>query len=97
VNPDKKTVVENPVAWTYQTLSGGRAFYTSMGHPDDFKVEAFQRLLLNAVFWSLGETVPDDWAGQMKINVAYDQHRKPPKKEEKKDEKKKEEKQQKKE
>lgn len=76
VNPDKPAL-ENPVAWTHRTKAGGRAVYTSLGHPEDFKEEAVQRLVINAVHWALGKPVPDRWAGKMDINVAYGQHRKP--------------------
>ncbi|HVX12495.1 MAG TPA: ThuA domain-containing protein [Pirellulales bacterium] len=48
-----------PVAWTNTDYRGGRVFYTSLGHPDDFKIAAFRRLLLNGVFWALDRTVPD--------------------------------------
>jgi len=41
-----------PVAWT-NTYHGGRIFYTSLGHPDDFKLPPFNRLLLNAIRWAL--------------------------------------------
>jgi len=41
-----------PVAWTH-TYNGGRVFYTSLGHPADFKVPAFPRLLRNAIHWAL--------------------------------------------
>ena len=54
VDPDKPAI-ENSVAWTYQTEKGGRAFYTSLGHPEDFQVEAFQRLSVNAIHWALGK------------------------------------------
>jgi putative membrane-bound dehydrogenase-like protein len=40
-----------PVAWT-RLNKGGRLFYTSLGHPDDFKNENFRRLLVNALFWT---------------------------------------------
>lgn len=49
--------VVNPVAWTH-AHKGGRVFYTSLGHPDDFELEPFRRLLINAVFWALGRPVP---------------------------------------
>lgn len=42
-----------PVAWTNIHSGGGRAFYTSLGHPDDFANPNFQQLLKNAVAWSL--------------------------------------------
>lgn len=43
-----------PVAWTNVTEFGNRVFYTSLGHPDDFKQPAFQRLLKNALHWAAG-------------------------------------------
>ena len=39
-----------PVAWARQ--GDGRAFYTSLGHPEDFRRREFQRLLLNAIDWT---------------------------------------------
>jgi hypothetical protein len=39
-----------PVAWARQ--GGGRTFYTSLGHPEDFRRREFQRLLLNAIEWA---------------------------------------------
>jgi type 1 glutamine amidotransferase/nicotinamidase-related amidase len=47
-----------PVAWTNTHVGGGRVFYTSLGHPDDFKLPAFRRLLINAIFWALYKPVP---------------------------------------
>jgi nicotinamidase-related amidase/type 1 glutamine amidotransferase len=41
-----------PVAWINGNGSS-RVFYTSLGHPDDFKQPAFRRLLCNAIFWAL--------------------------------------------
>ncbi len=43
-----------PVLWTNTTKVGGRVVYTSLGHPDDFKELAFNRLLSNAVHWAAG-------------------------------------------
>ena len=46
---------QEPVAWTH--LYGekqARVFYTSFGHPDDFKNAGFRRLLLNGVEWAIG-------------------------------------------
>ncbi len=45
-----------PVAWTHQH-GDSRVFYTSLGHVSDFKSEAFNRLLTNAVFWALDRPV----------------------------------------
>jgi type 1 glutamine amidotransferase/nicotinamidase-related amidase len=42
-----------PVAWTNIHAGHGRAFYTSLGHPDDFGDPAFQQLLLRGIRWSL--------------------------------------------
>ena len=42
-----------PVTWTNIHAGGGRAFYTSLGHPDDFASEAFQQLLRDGIYWAL--------------------------------------------
>lgn len=41
-----------PVAWT-RTYQGGRVFYTSLGHADDFSQAPFQTLLSNAISWAM--------------------------------------------
>ncbi|MFO0919473.1 MAG: PVC-type heme-binding CxxCH protein [Planctomycetaceae bacterium] len=41
-----------PVAWTFPRADGGKTFYTSLGHVDDFASPRFQRLLLNALLWA---------------------------------------------
>lgn len=41
-----------PVAWTHN-FKGSRIFYTSLGHPNDFKEESFRNLLRNAIEWTL--------------------------------------------
>lgn len=43
----------NPVAWTRTRPDGGRTFYTSLGHPDDFDVPDFRRLVVNGIYWTL--------------------------------------------
>lgn len=43
-----------PVAWTFQRPDGGRTFYTSLGHPENFASPVFQRLLLNGIRWAAG-------------------------------------------
>jgi len=40
-----------PIAWTREH-KGGRVFYTSLGHPKDFEVEAFRNLVANALLWT---------------------------------------------
>jgi len=46
-----------PVAWT-RVHEGGRVFYTSLGHPDDFAGPAVPQLLRNAIHWALGMPIP---------------------------------------
>ena len=46
-----------PVAWTH-SYKGGRVFYTSLGHPEDFEIPAFRRLLRNGILWTL-KRVPE--------------------------------------
>jgi type 1 glutamine amidotransferase len=69
INPDKPAE-ENPVAWTWRNTSGGRVFFTTLGHPEDFKREEVQRLLYNAIYWALGAK-PPRWSGPLPINVPY--------------------------
>jgi rhodanese-related sulfurtransferase/type 1 glutamine amidotransferase len=52
-----ETGESHPVAWTHR-YQGARVFYTSLGHPDDFKEDSFRRLLVNAVFWALNQPKP---------------------------------------
>lgn len=70
INPDKPAT-DNPVAWTWQNAWGGRAFMTTLGHPEDFRQEAFQRLLINALHWAAGRPVPARWKGKISISVPY--------------------------
>ncbi|MEJ7557965.1 MAG: ThuA domain-containing protein [Pedobacter sp.] len=72
VNPDK-AAIENPVAWTWKTAAGGRSFMTTLGHPQDFNDPSLQRLVINAIHWSLGKPVPKTWAGKIDMNVPYRQ------------------------
>ena len=46
---------DEPVTWT-RTHRGGRVFYTSLGHQEDFRDPAFLRMLANAVLWCGGRT-----------------------------------------
>jgi len=70
VNPDK-VAVDQPVAWTWENEYKGKVFFTTMGHPEDFSVESFQRLIVNAIHWELGKEVPKKWKGNLNINVPY--------------------------
>ncbi len=47
-----------PVTWTNIHTGGGRVFYTSLGHPDEFKMRVFRRLLTNGIFWALDKKMP---------------------------------------
>lgn len=49
---------QEPVAWTFKRRDGGRTFYTSLGHRDDFQQPAFRRLLLNGLLWAAGIEIP---------------------------------------
>lgn len=44
-----------PIAWINTSKYGGRVFYTSMGHIDDFRQEGFNRMLVNAIRWAAGK------------------------------------------
>ncbi|MCE9531677.1 MAG: ThuA domain-containing protein [Planctomycetes bacterium] len=46
-----------PITWVREN-KGGRVFYTSLGHPDDFKEDSFKRMLVNAIFWTAKRDVP---------------------------------------
>ena len=69
VDPEH-AAIENPVAWTGTNSFGAKIFMTTLGHPDDFKIESFQRLVINAIHWELGMKIPK-WKGKMDINVQY--------------------------
>ncbi|MCE9553616.1 MAG: ThuA domain-containing protein [Planctomycetes bacterium] len=49
---------QEPVAWTNVSPGGGRIFYTSLGHPEEFKDEVFRRLLRNATYWAVDLPMP---------------------------------------
>ncbi|MCE2771305.1 MAG: ThuA domain-containing protein [Saprospiraceae bacterium] len=70
VNPER-AAIENPVAWVGTNSFGAKIFTTTMGHPEDFSVESFQRLLVNAIHWELGLKIPKKWKGNLNINVPY--------------------------
>jgi type 1 glutamine amidotransferase len=46
-----------PVAWT-RTYKGGRVFYSSLGHWDDFQQPQFRTMLAGAIFWAMDRPVP---------------------------------------
>lgn len=71
IEPDRKEAVDNPVAWTWKNKAGGKVFVTTLGHPEDFQVEAFQRLVINAIHWAAGKPAPKTWAGKINVDVKY--------------------------
>lgn len=44
-----------PVAWVFRREDGGKSFYTSLGHKDDFANPAFEQLMLNAIYLASGK------------------------------------------
>ncbi len=52
-------VPHEPVSWTYRHTGGGRVFYTSLGHQDDFQCEVFRRLLAHSIYWATGLPLPE--------------------------------------
>lgn len=50
-----------PVAWTHTHSGGGRVFYTSLGHPQEFAMPEFRRLLVYGVYWAVGHPIPERW------------------------------------
>ncbi|MDE2833885.1 MAG: ThuA domain-containing protein [Bacteroidota bacterium] len=58
--------IQNPVAWTktYTGTSGrtARVFFTTLGHPYDFKDASMRRLALNGILWALGHEIPEGGA-----------------------------------
>ncbi len=48
---------QEPVAWI-NTNQNRRVFYTSLGHPADFKLREFRLLLRNGILWAAGQPIP---------------------------------------
>ena len=53
-----KRLPHEPVAWVH-SYGQSRVFYTSLGHPRDFDLPVFRRLLVNGIFWALSLEVPE--------------------------------------
>ena len=53
---------KQPVAWVNRNIFGGKTFYTSLGHKDDFSNINFVKMLDNAASWALSKDP------QVKIN-----------------------------
>jgi type 1 glutamine amidotransferase len=54
----EEIIPHEPVAWTNRSPDNGRVFYTSLGHPKDFAVPGFVRLLRNGVYWAADRPMP---------------------------------------
>jgi type 1 glutamine amidotransferase len=51
------------VGWLYERPDGGRSFATTLGHPyRNFQIEAFRRMLVNAILWSAHLEIPQGGA-----------------------------------
>jgi type 1 glutamine amidotransferase len=61
-----KYPLTNPVAWTKSYTGSSekscRVFFTTLGHPYDFKETSIRKLALNGIYWALGleEQIPPD-------------------------------------
>lgn len=66
------------VGWAFERADGGRSFGTTLGHPyKNFQIEAFRRMLVNAILWSANREVPRTGAP---VNISADALALPPKK-----------------
>ena len=54
--------LENPVAWT-KSYQNARVFFTTLGHPKDFKDASMRSLALNGMYWALGLEEKIPWEG----------------------------------
>ena len=48
-----KFPLDNPVAWT-KSYRSAQVFFTTLGHPYDFREPAMRKLLVNSILWGLG-------------------------------------------
>lgn len=76
INPERAGAVDNPVAWTWRNRAGARVLMTTLGHPADFDIESFQRLVVNGIHWALGRRGAAKWRGPFPMNVRYHGFRK---------------------
>lgn len=69
--------LHNPVAWT-KSYTGNmgkkaRVFFTTLGHPYDFKIPAMRRLSLHGMYWALGKEAQIPQAGvHVALEVPYE-------------------------
>lgn len=69
--------IENPVAWT-KTYTGSqgktaRVFFTTLGHPYDFKLSNVRKIALNGIYWALGKEsdIPENGTN-VNLDVVYE-------------------------
>ena len=66
--------LDNPVAWTksYTGTSGkpARVFFTTLGHPYDFKLPVMRKIAMNGIYWALGK---EDNIPKEGVNVILDE------------------------
>ena len=48
-----------PVAWTFLRAGGGKSFYTSLGHVDDFENPEFLQVLVRGIYWASDVPITD--------------------------------------
>jgi type 1 glutamine amidotransferase len=66
------------VGWAFERPGGGRSFGTTLGHfYRNFQIEAFRRMVVNAILWSAHLEVPKDGAP---VNIPEKALALPPKK-----------------
>lgn len=56
-----------PVAWSHIRADGGRSFYTSLGHVDEFAQPAFAAFLSAAIHWICDQPIPSEDESTMRI------------------------------
>jgi type 1 glutamine amidotransferase len=66
------------VGWAIERPDGGRAFATTLGHPyRNFQLEAFRKMIVNAILWTAHVEVPRQGAP---VNISAEALALPPKK-----------------
>jgi type 1 glutamine amidotransferase len=71
LNSEKPNPNQNPVAWVGKNKYGAKVFFTTLGHPEDFKDPNMERLVINAIHFQLGKKVPAKLKSSLMINVPY--------------------------
>mgnify|MGYP002129115013 CR=1 FL=1 len=56
---EKRKLMNLSISCDHRVVDGGRVFYTTLGHPDDFRSDSFVRMLGNAVCKALEGIVED--------------------------------------